>query len=100
MNSALGLHAPCQAATAKVLRHAAFYAHPSLGVIHIKLRKIFARWAGRIKTAALCLLLAQLKQMHIARFLCTLWGKSIRLKRRLVRPSQYDARAICRQAYD
>jgi hypothetical protein len=45
-------------------------------------------------------LLAQLKQMHIARFLCTLWEKSIRLKRRLVRPSQHDARAICRQAHD
>jgi hypothetical protein len=44
MNSTLGLHAPCQAATAKVLRHAPFYAHPSLSVIHIKVRKIFARW--------------------------------------------------------
>jgi hypothetical protein len=28
MNSTQGLHAPCQAATAKVLRHAPFYAEP------------------------------------------------------------------------
>jgi hypothetical protein len=29
MNSTQGLHAPCQAATAKVLRHAPFYAKPA-----------------------------------------------------------------------
>jgi hypothetical protein len=47
-------------------------------VIQIKAGKLIMYPGGEAKAASMCLHLAQVKRMQIARFLCNHWGKYIR----------------------
>ena len=72
MNSATGLHAPCQAATIKVVPHPPFFLRRFR---RCHSRKIMPAHQAKSRT---CFVFAQLKRMQIARFLCIGWGKYIR----------------------
>jgi hypothetical protein len=93
MNSTTGLHVACQAATVNLPFDAGLRRISGFSRFAAKQGGSAALAASAACQKAECLLLAQLKQMQTARFLCSLWGKSIRPNRALC-PFQLDPRTI------
>jgi hypothetical protein len=86
VNSTIGLHVACQAATAKVA-YCSFLPLSAADAMIFRdrggiRRPILVEIAGGLDGKCRkrnCRLFTQVKQMQIARFLCTRWGKYIRI---------------------